>query len=201
MRKLIIVALLLAIPTMGMAVETFDNSRRVATIQANDYYYLLRVAYGDCLDVGAAGVGEDTTLSISLYPLGFDKPVPDAISIFGQITETASGLDKAIGDCVQVKIDVAASRAGVANAYWAPILPTAGSITYSSRTGATDTITGNNLTSKGNGSWNYAFTSDMLAACHKYWRIRYAYPALDAADDTVLTTIWVAYKWNHSNTD
>jgi hypothetical protein len=201
MRKLLILALLFALPLAGLAVEAFDNARAVTDVVREPYLVVLQIANGDCLDVGTAGVGLDSTLALDLYPLGRSVPMPDYISIFGTIDETGTGLGDAIGDTVRIQIDVSPTKLAVTSAYWAPITHTAGSLTYASRTGLMDSLQGSGLTSNEPGSWTYTFTDAMMKECLPYFRIQYGYPGDNGADDTVITSMWITYKWLHDNTD
>ncbi len=192
MRKLLILALLFALPLMAHATaETFEGSTTEVFVVVADenYLHVLRVLNADSMDIEEP----DTTRALKFNPL-LDYPVPDNISIYWTGAETGTGMADGGHDTLFIAIDVATTNLVKASADWVPLTQTAGSLTYASRTGKTDSLTN---TADDNALVSYSFTSTMLAECLNYFRIRFGDATVDGVQDTVMTTMYVVYKWNN----
>jgi hypothetical protein len=201
MRKLLALLLVFAFASGASAIVEFDNAADslMPTLKVDRPYLMVyQIMAGDTCDIGQT----DTTWHLPFFPKQ-NGPAPDEISIFGYWTETATGADDGSLDTMLIDIDVCAisdsASLSKTSAIWAPLTLTAGDAVFANRTGKNDTLTG--TTADAAGSFNYPFTSTMLSLCPAYFRIVYGWDDFNAADDTILVTMYATYKWKHDNTD
>jgi len=184
MKKLFAILIGLLFAISAFAVDTDQTPVWTVGPKSGGSYAIYHVVVTDSNTFDVA----DTSVSFPGLPWGQNAEFPDAICLYGVFTEIGTN-SAACGDCLSFNIDVNIKEATKAADTWKTITNSSGSITYASRTGKTDTLTG--ITEAGSGIQVYAFTSTQLATAFPYYRIRWT----NAEGASTVTTDSFCVDW------